>query len=336
MVEGPDPRRKFHRTRVALRPTRRAWRRARARLHPGNLRFVRLLALRRERTRLRKATTLTFNQKVRYKMLADRRPLLTTFADKLAVRAYVESRVGASYLPSLYAATSAPRTLSRDELPREFVVKPTRGSGAVVIVADFASPEAILPDPPGHTKWPNTGFVKAMVHPDALDWDRLLELCEHWLSLRFGGDDAWAYRNVPSRLLVEELLDGSGVPPDYKFFVFHGHARMIQVDLDRFTDHTRSLYTPAWERLSVEYEYDLYPAGVDVEQPSVLPEMLHVAERLGAETDFVRVDLYCVRERVVFGELTSYPVAARGKFNPPEFDRQLGEWWTQPKRYPRQ
>jgi TupA-like ATPgrasp len=64
--------------------------------------------------------------------------------------------------------------------------------------------------------------------------------------------------------------------------------------------------------------------------------MLDVAERLGAETDFVRVDLYCPRGRVVFGELTNYPVAARGKFNPPEFDRQLGEWWTQPTRYPQE
>jgi hypothetical protein len=275
----------------------------------------------------------TFNQKVRYKMLADRSPLLTTFADKLAVRAYVESRVGARYLPSMYEATSEPRTLSRDELPREFVVKPTRGSGAIVIVADFASPEATLPDLPEHTKWPNSAFVRAAVHPDALDWERLVELCKHWLSLRFGGDHAWAYRNVPSRILVEELLDHRGVPLDYKFFVFHGRPRMIQVDFDRFTGQTRSLYTPAWERLPVEYEY---PAGLDIEQPSGLAEMLQVAERLGAETDFVRVDLYCIRERIVFGELTPYPVAARGKFNPPEFDRQFGEWWMQPKRYPRQ
>jgi TupA-like ATPgrasp len=251
MVERSEPGRKFHRARVALCPTRRACRRVRTRLRPGNLRLVRRLAFRRERARLRKSTTLTFKEKVRYKMLADRRPLLTTFTDKLAVRAYVESRVGARYLPALYAVTSEPRTLSRAELPREFVVKPTRESGAIVIVAEFASPEATLPDPPTHTRWPNAGFVEAMVHPDALDWDRLLKLCEHWLLLRFGGDDAWAYRNVPSRILVEELLDDSGVPPDYKFFVFHGHVRMIEVDLDRFTGHTRNLYTPAPRRVRI-------------------------------------------------------------------------------------
>ena len=83
---------KLHRTRVALRPTRRAWRWARTRLHPGNLRFVRPPSTPPRARATRKAPTLTFNQKVRYKMLADHRPLLTTLADKLAVRgAYVES-----------------------------------------------------------------------------------------------------------------------------------------------------------------------------------------------------------------------------------------------------
>ena len=38
----------------------------------------------------------------------DKRPLLTTFADKLAARAYIESRVGAGYLPELLAVTSDP------------------------------------------------------------------------------------------------------------------------------------------------------------------------------------------------------------------------------------
>jgi hypothetical protein len=326
-VERSERLRRFHRTRVALRPVRRGWRQARARLRPGNVRFVRRLALRRERVRLRRSTTLTFNEKVRYRMLTDRRPLLTLFADKLAVRAYVESRVGASYLPALHAVTTEPGTLSPDELPREFVVKPTHGSGACIVVADFAPRETTLPDPPRHTKWPNAGWTQALVHPDTLDWDRLRSLCEHWLSLRYGWDKAWAYRNVPSRLLVEELLDGRGVPPDYKLFVFHGHARLIQVDLDRFALHTRSLYTPAWERLAVEYEY---PGGADVERPAALSEMLEVAERLAAGTDFVRVDLYGIQERVVFGELTNYPVAGRGEFDPPEFDRQLGEWWTLP------
>ena len=199
-------------------------------------------------------------------------------------------------------------------------------------MAEFASRETTFPDPPSHATWPNEGWIKAVVHPDTLDWDRLRRLCQHWLSLSYGGIDVWAYENVVQRILVEELLDESGVPFDFKFFVFDGRVRMIQVDLDRFTTQTRTLYTPRWERLSVAYEY---PAGADVERPSALVEMIEVAERLGADTEFVRVDLYCVKDRVVFGEPTPYPVAGRGSFDPPEFDHQLGEWWTLPGLVPR-
>ena len=276
----------------------------------------------------RQPEPVTFNEKTRYRMLVDRRPLLTTFADKLAVRAYVESRVGASVLTDIYAVTSEPETLVRAELPREFVVKPTHGSGGCVVVADFAPPEMGLPES-------TAGWVRAMVRPDGLKWERLIGLCRDWLSLRYGGWEEWAYRNVPPRILVEELLvDDGGVPFDYKFFVFHGHARMIQVDLSRFGEHARNLYTPDWERLDVEY--GKYPGGVDVERPGSLPEMLEIAARLGAEMDFVRVDLYGLGARVVFGELTNYPMKGSARFSPPEFDRQLGEWWTLPGRYTRE
>ncbi len=268
---------------------------------------------------------VTFNEKLRYKMLADRRPLLTTFTDKLAVRDYVKSSVGAAVaLPDLYFVTEAPDTLARAELPREFVVKPTHASGACVVVASFAPQEQELPQ--------EDGWRRAVVRPDRLKRDRLVALCQDWMHRPFSPEE-WAYQNVPRRILVEELLnDGGRVPFDYKFYVFHGRARMIHVDLDRYDGHTRSLYTPDWERLDVEYNF---PAGVDVKRPPLLHEMREIAETLGADTDFVRVDLYCLGPRIVFGELTNYPEAGSGKFVPPDYDRQLGEWWTPPRKYHR-
>jgi len=160
---------------------------------------------------------VTFNEKLRYKMLADRRPLLTTFTDKLAVRTYVKSRVGAGVLTDLYFVTEAPAMLAGAELPREFVVKPTHAFGACVVVADFAPSEQELPA--------KDGWLEAMVRPDRLNRDRLVALCHDWMSRPFSPHQ-WAYRNVPRRILVEGLLnDVGGVPRDYKFFVFHGWTR---------------------------------------------------------------------------------------------------------------
>jgi hypothetical protein len=304
---------------------RRAWRRVRT--HVGKLGVVRSVMRRRELARLWRAKPLTFNEKVRYKMLADRRPLLTTFADKLAVRAYIESRVGPGHLTELYAVTTDPRSLTPDALPPEFVVKPTHASGAVVVVADFAPPDSSL-------RRTDAIWSKSIVRPESLDWSLLREIGDKWLSHRYLHEPSeWAYQGVPARLLAEELLeDRGGVAPDHKLCVFDGRAKMIEVHLDRFGVHTKCMYTTDWERIAAEWGH---PAGVDVDRPAALPEMIEIAERLGAGTDFVRVDLYVLPERIVCGELTNYPLAGTGWFDPPAFDRELGELWTLPRRYPR-
>ena len=61
--------------------------------------------------------------------------------------------------------------------------------------------------------------------------------------------------------------------------------------------------------------------------------MIEVAERLGAETDFVRVDLYVLPNRIVVGELTSFPAAGDSPFDPPSFNARFGRHWTVPPRY---
>jgi hypothetical protein len=43
----------------------------------------------------------TFSEKVLYRKLFDRRGMLTQFADKYAVRAYVEEKLGPEILPAL-------------------------------------------------------------------------------------------------------------------------------------------------------------------------------------------------------------------------------------------
>src|ERR1700686_4944938 len=69
----------------------------------------------------------TFNEKILYRMLFDRRDVLTQMADKAAVRSYVESRLGPQILPKLYYLTTRPDTIPFDQLPDRFVVKPTHG-----------------------------------------------------------------------------------------------------------------------------------------------------------------------------------------------------------------
>ena len=59
--------------------------------------------------------------------------------------------------------------------------------------------------------------------------------------------------------------------------------------------------------------------------------MCMVAEILSKDFPFVRVDLYYIKGKVYFGELTFYPWSGYVKFSPEEFDYQLGALMTDMK-----
>jgi len=52
--------------------------------------------------------------------------------------------------------------------------------------------------------------------------------------------------------------------------------------------------------------------------------MIEIAELLSKEVDFVRVDLYDLGSRIVFGELTNYPDGGMAKFKPKGVGIHLG------------
>jgi hypothetical protein len=56
--------------------------------------------------------------------------------------------------------------------------------------------------------------------------------------------------------------------------------------------------------------------------------MKRYAEILGSGLDFVRVDLYLVKSKVYFGELTNYPTSGRAIIKPKEWDLKLGNYWN--------
>lgn len=259
-------------------------------------------------------------------MLRDHRALVVTFADKAGVRDYVARRVGQGYLPHAHAIVDDPAALP--ELPESFVIKPTHGSGAAIIVAPTAPADARLPPV-------SRGWAYAHIRPAVADRAQIVAIAANWLTRLYGqGPNAeWVYGQVPRRILVEELLtraDGC-IPEDYKFFVFHGRCAYIEVDAGRFGSRTQDFFTADWQHLPLSG--GLPWAQPEPARPRTLDEMIEVAEKLGTETDFVRVDLYEVEGRVVFGELTNFPAGGNSPFEPESFNAEFGRRWTVPRRY---
>ena len=242
----------------------------------------------------------TFNEKLQRRKLFDRRPILALISDKYAVRNYVREKLPVDIFPRLYCVTENPSDINFKHLPNRFVIKPTHASGWVRIVKD-----------------------KSLISERELQ-----EQCQKWLGRSYYDvSKEWVYKNVPRRVLVEELLeDGTGdVPRDYKFFVFAGKVELVQVDVDRFRAHRRNLYDRHWNRLDVRFVYDTYSGALT--RPNNLAKMIEYAEVLGNGLEFVRVDFYDLGSRIVFGEMTATPENGFGKFVPQSFDLFLGGLW---------
>jgi hypothetical protein len=241
-----------------------------------------------------------FNEKILTKILGDRRPYLTLFADKLRVRDYVRRTAPALLLPRLYWWSDRADTLPFDELPGAFVLKANHGSGWNLLVQD------------------KTKVTQA----------ELVKLARKWLRSDFTivGRE-WAYKNVLRAVYAEELLraDDGALPADYKLFVFGGKVRIVQVDRDRFTRHTQALYDERWNHIEGTVAG---LRGAPVPRPVSLPTMIEAAQALSAGVDFVRVDLYEISGQAYFGELTSSPNKGLSPFSPVTLDRWFGSFLT--------
>jgi hypothetical protein len=71
----------------------------------------------------------TFNQKLCYRKIFDRRAILALFTDEYATRDYVAQPLGAAILPRIFHTTDDPATVPFDTLREQFVLKPTHGRG---------------------------------------------------------------------------------------------------------------------------------------------------------------------------------------------------------------
>lgn len=281
--------------------------------------------------RLRRTTKapVTVSEKMRYRLAFDRRPILHTFADKVAVRDYVRARVGKSYLTYMYGIYATAEDLVLDGVPREFVCKASHGSGAAVISWNGA-PQRPLPKDPSRTGW-----ELFTVHPENIDVQTLRAYARYWLSLDYeygwGRLPEWGYRGLPRRVIVEELLTTpeGGIPEDLKFWTFGGVVKVIHVISSRFGTAHGDLFTRDWQVIPATL------AGFAMSEnppprPDNLDELIGIAERLGAGMDLVRVDLYNLGGRIVFGEMTGTPGGYPGKISPPSFDYWLGQQWALP------
>ena len=249
----------------------------------------------------------TFNQKLQWLKLYNRKPEYTTMVDKYAVKEYVANIIGEEYIIPTLGIWNSTDEIDWDALPNQFVLKTTHGGGGggVVICKDKGTFD--------------------------------IEKAKQKLQISLKSDiyinfREWPYKNVPKRIIAEQYMtDESNVElKDYKFFCFNGKVRCFKVDFDRFIGHKANYYNRNAELLPFGEESCMPDFNRQFEKPINFNKMLSLAEKLANGVPFVRIDLYNINGRIYFGEITFFPAAGMGKFEPREWDVKLGNYLELP------
>lgn len=251
---------------------------------------------------------VTFNEKLQWLKLYDRRPEYTVMVDKYLVREYVEKKIGAQYLVPLLGVWDNPSEIDFSALPKQFVLKCNHNSGLGMCICK--DKEQL-----------NIAKVKKALHKGLKQ--------NYYLTGR-----EWPYKNVPRKIIAEQFLQSdAGGLTDYKVHCFNGKPKLILVCKDRFanTGLTEDFFNENWEHLNI-CRPNHPNAAQTIQKPDQLSQMLELTSELSKGIPFLRVDFYIVNGKIYFSELTFFPASGFEKFVPEEWDYTLGAWLTLPSQ----
>lgn len=250
---------------------------------------------------------IEFNQKISWLKVFYHPKILNQLVDKYAVREYVKEKIGVKYLNECYAVYDCPSDINFEELPNSFVIKGVHGSGFNLLVQDKST----------------------------LNVDEALSKLVEWSKKNYYYQQGleWAYKDVKPRFIAEKYLTEfeKGSITDYKFYCFNGEPKFVEVHLDRVEAHKSAFYDLEFNKLPFrDGPIDKWIVN-DVIKPSNFEEMQELASKLADRLPFVRVDLYSIKNEIIFGEMTFYPADARDDFYPSEYNKIIGNYLELPK-----
>ena len=245
----------------------------------------------------------TLNEKIQWLKLNERNDFQTLCADKYGVREFFKTFGEDGLIPLLYH-TDDWKKINYDTIPDvPCIIKGNSGSGNYVIVRS----------------------------KDAIDVKDIQMQCRQWMIQNYYyQSNEWQYKNIKRCIIIEKLLlDENGrIPNDYKLHYINGELQFVYCSIDREGENYRSIYTPEWERVDMEWvapkDHKGYK-GADIPCPKTFPRMKEIGDEIAKRFKYVRVDFYDVDGKLYYGEITLHHGSGYDTFVPEEYDRIYGE-----------
>lgn len=250
--------------------------------------------------RLNLDNPITYNEKLQWLKLYDRKPLYTQMVDKYEAKKYVATIIGDKYIIPTYGIWENFDEIDFDKLPNQFVLKTTHDSGGIVIVED----------------------------KNKFDIEKARKKINKSLSHKFFYiNREWPYKNVKPRIIAEKFMENEETKDlkDYKWFCFGGtpHYLFIASDRQNPNEETKfDFYDMDFVHLPITNEHPNSEDGGT--SPKSFDLMKKLASKLSTGLPQARIDFYEVNGQVYFGEITLSHWGGLGRFNPEEWDTTFG------------
>lgn len=209
-------------------------------------------------------------------------------SDKYRVREYVKEKGCENILNHLYGHWDNAKDIDFEKLPNSFVLKTNNACATVMIVKD----------------------------KNGLNNKKTKNILNKWMHIKFGYNSAQLhYLNIEPCIIAEELLipskEDEMISPssliDYKILCLNGKPECILVVCDRGAETAIMLYNLNWQKMPDKLSHNhshFHHSSNNIPKPKCLDKMLEIAATLSQPFLEVRVDLYVINEKPVFGELT--------------------------------
>lgn len=246
----------------------------------------------------------SYNEKMQWLKLHDRHSEYTQMVDKYEAKRIASDLMGEERVIPTLGLYESFDDIDFDSLPNQFVLKCTHNSGGVVICKD----KRVF----------DVGKARAFIN-------KYLKKNPYWATREY------PYKDVKPRIIAEKFMSDGRTSEegltDFKFFCFNGEVKFLYVSqgLENHLTAGISFFDLDGKRLPFK-RLDFRPVETFT-PPKLFEEMKALANETAKKINapFIRIDLYEVNNRIYFSEFTFFPCSGMIPFDPPEWDRKIGE-----------
>ncbi len=241
----------------------------------------------------------TFNEKLQWLKMHDRKPEYTRMVDKYEAKGYIAEKIGEEHIIPTLGIWNHFDEIDFDRLPNRFVLKCMHASGGLVICKDKSKFDK---------KNAKKKIEKSLKH-NYYYWGR-----------------EWPYKDVKPRIIAEKFMEDGDNEwlVDYKFFCFNGEPKFMYRSMDKASDPRTDFFDMDYNKLEMRMR-DPNSESLPP-KPQNFDEMKKMARILSAGIPHIRVDFYEVDGKIYAGELTFFHMGGFAKIHPEEWMTILGEW----------